>query len=401
MNSTEAEEAWQQEKEFLDYMFVSLRHGSGADENGAAESSRTRRTGQQQPSISCINTTINNVDITSTTNKTLSPVKTEAPAGLDHLDNLCKLMEQLGELRDANSRLQKRVHYLEDMKTLQEMHQELDLFVGSDSTASTSMHKADAGADRSLDSLDSGEILPITQTELLGRTPHSVKSTNNNSSDHPSGGGHQHRSPSAKKIKSNHHMKFKKPGTLLKYRERSKSVGFDENVVPPSEENEIDYDNVVTASTTSTPSPDSYKLPGTSVTARGRTKTKVSKWTRVKEAFRWEKAHVDQQQANSPSCPTKVNIHPSKHPDKEDVGRHQAGPYQHTLAPESPSQAMARSPSPVFRLGRRRRSTTSRGTSTSSSSLSECPLESEILKSFADAQELPRTLSIFQLLLID
>ena len=26
-------------------------------------------------------------------------------AGLDHLDNLCKLMEQLGELRDQNSRV--------------------------------------------------------------------------------------------------------------------------------------------------------------------------------------------------------------------------------------------------------------------------------------------------------
>lgn len=395
MNPTEAEEAWQQEKEFLDYMFVSLRHGSGGDENGAAESSRIRRTGQQQQasSISCITTTANNTDISSTTNKTLSPVKTEAPAGLDHLDNLCKLMEQLGELRDANTRLQKRVHYLEDMKTLQEMHQELDLFVGSDSTASTSMHKADAGADRSLDSLDSGEILPITQAELLGHTADSVKSTNNSSSDHPSGGGHQSRSPAGKKIKSNHHMKFKKPGTLLKYRERSKSVGFDENVVPAinSEENEVDYDNAVNASTTSTPSPDSYKLPGTSVTPRGRSKTKVSKWTRVKEAFRWEKAHVDQHQANSPSCATKVNNSPSKHPEKEEaaLSRQQVVAYQHSLSPESPGHVMARSPSPVFRLGRRRRSTTSRGTSTSSSSLSECPLESEILKSFADAQELP------------
>ncbi|XP_059350541.1 uncharacterized protein LOC130693334 isoform X3 [Daphnia carinata] len=390
MNPTEAEEAWQQEKEFLDYMFVSLRHGSGGDENGAAESSRIRRTGQQQQasSISCITTTANNTDISSTTNKNLSPVKPEA--GLDHLDNLCKLMEQLGELRDANTRLQKRVHYLEDMKTLQEMHQELDLFVGSDSTASTSMHKADAGADRSLDSLDSSETLPITQAELLGSIHTADKSTNN-SSDHPS--GRQPRSPAGKKIKSNHHMKFKKPGTLLKYRERSKSVGFDENVVPPitSEENEVDYDNAVNASTTSTPSPDSYKLPGTSVTPRGRPKTKVSKWTRVKEAFRWEKAHVDQHQANSPSCATKVNNSPSKHPEKEEaaLSRQQVVPYQHSLSPESPGHVMARSPSPVFRLGRRRRSTTSRGTSTSSSSLSECPLESEILKSFADAQELP------------
>ncbi|KAG8183129.1 hypothetical protein JTE90_024432 [Oedothorax gibbosus] len=45
--------------------------------------------------------------------------------GLDHLDNLCKLMEQLGELRDNNSKLQKRVQYLEDLKTLHDMHKEI------------------------------------------------------------------------------------------------------------------------------------------------------------------------------------------------------------------------------------------------------------------------------------
>merc|ERR1740128_487952 len=45
--------------------------------------------------------------------------------------------------------------------------------------------------------------------------------------------------------------------------------------------------------------------------------------------------------------------------------------------------------SPVFQLGRSAGRPMSRTVSTSSSSLSECPLESEILKSFADAQELP------------
>lgn len=360
-------EAWQQEKEFLDYMFVSLHGGGGGDES---ESSRTRRSGQ----VSCGGST-------AVSNK--SPVKTEAPAGLDHLDNLCKLMEQLGELRDANSRLQKRVQYLEDMKTLQEMHQELDLFVSSDSTATTSMHKTEAGPDRSLDSLDSGEILAQAELNLPSEPA-------KNASD-PGRTG--------KKVKSNHHMKFKKPTTLLKYRERSKSVGFDENM-PIGGESEVDYVN--TTSTTTTPSPDNYKMPETNAmassgsgsgssprpvtlnTSGGRTKTKVSKWTRVKEAFRWEKAHVDTSGA--------VKATTSKHPpDKEEaLSRHQVSPSGHRLAPESPSHAMAKSPSPVFRLGRRRRSTSR--TSTSSSSLSECPLESEILKSFADAQELPRKL---------
>lgn len=45
--------------------------------------------------------------------------------GLDHLDNLCRMMEQLGDLKEQNSRLQRRVHYLEELQTLQEMHRHL------------------------------------------------------------------------------------------------------------------------------------------------------------------------------------------------------------------------------------------------------------------------------------
>ena len=379
-------EAWQQEKEFLDYMFVSLHGGGGEEtESSRAGSSSRRSAGQQQ--ISCHSIA---APVPISSNK--SPVKTEAPAGLDHLDNLCKLMEQLGELRDANSRLQKRVQYLEDMKTLQEMHQELDMFVGSDSTAETSVHgKAETGgADRSLDSLDSGEI--VQQAEP-------VKSEDPGRNSGKKGKSHNH----------HHHMKFhKKSSNLLKYRERSKSVGFDENVPLGSTSGEnnnqqVDYN----ASPTTTPSPDSYKLPETTTTTipaspRGaagshhpvgviRTKTKVSKWTRVKEAFRWEKAHVD-------PAATTVKARSSKHPPdrmKEEAlsSRHQVRQHNNTLAPdESLVGHHVKSPSPVFRLGRRRRSNSR--TSTSSSSLSECPLESEILKSFADAQELPRKLLI-------
>ncbi|KAG0427149.1 hypothetical protein HPB47_025823 [Ixodes persulcatus] len=45
--------------------------------------------------------------------------------GLDHLDNLCKLMEQLGDLKEQNSKLQRRVQYLEDMKDLHEVHKRI------------------------------------------------------------------------------------------------------------------------------------------------------------------------------------------------------------------------------------------------------------------------------------
>jgi histidyl-tRNA synthetase len=45
--------------------------------------------------------------------------------GFDHLDNLCKLMEQLGDLKEQNNKLQRRVQYLEDLRALQEMHKQL------------------------------------------------------------------------------------------------------------------------------------------------------------------------------------------------------------------------------------------------------------------------------------
>lgn len=45
--------------------------------------------------------------------------------GLDHLDNLCKLMEQLSDLRETNNKLQRRVQYLEDLKILHDMHKEV------------------------------------------------------------------------------------------------------------------------------------------------------------------------------------------------------------------------------------------------------------------------------------
>ncbi|GFS34054.1 uncharacterized protein NPIL_365711 [Nephila pilipes] len=48
-----------------------------------------------------------------------------AKVGLDHLDNLCKLMEQLSDLKETNVKLRRRIQYLEDIKTLQEIHKEM------------------------------------------------------------------------------------------------------------------------------------------------------------------------------------------------------------------------------------------------------------------------------------
>lgn len=50
--------------------------------------------------------------------RTPSPSPMRQSIGLDHLDNLVKLMEQLGNLRDENTRLKTRCDYLESTKTL-------------------------------------------------------------------------------------------------------------------------------------------------------------------------------------------------------------------------------------------------------------------------------------------
>ncbi|XP_052761560.1 uncharacterized protein LOC128205504 isoform X2 [Mya arenaria] len=50
--------------------------------------------------------------------RTPSPSPIRQSIGLDHLDNLVKLMEQLSNLRDENSKLKNRCDYLESTKTL-------------------------------------------------------------------------------------------------------------------------------------------------------------------------------------------------------------------------------------------------------------------------------------------
>lgn len=164
-------EAWQQEKEFLDYMFVSLHHhGANADETEqkATKTHHHRRAGRISSSGSNDGSSSGNkkspIRSTAAPGQDVSPLV--PPAGLDHLDNLCKLMEQLGELKDANSRLQKRVQYLEDMKTLQEMHQELDMLDSASPLLSEKTgQSAEKEVDRSIDSLDSGDVLCSSTTK--------------------------------------------------------------------------------------------------------------------------------------------------------------------------------------------------------------------------------------------
>lgn len=60
----------------------------------------------------------------SSTLTTISPLRQSV--GLDHLDNLVKLMEQLTNLRDENSQLKKRCEYLESTKFLLEVKSSIE-----------------------------------------------------------------------------------------------------------------------------------------------------------------------------------------------------------------------------------------------------------------------------------
>lgn len=138
----------------------------------------------------------------------------EVSGGLEHLDNLYRLMEQLGQLRIQNNKLQERVKYLEHIA-------QEDAYVP---------HKIEH------------------ESEV-----EEVKNSRNKRST---------------KCKSSHYG-IRHP--FMKSRERSRSVGVDE----------------ITKST------GHYRLLGTQdfdSRGPGGIKAKVSKWTKVKEAFRWEKA---------------------------------------------------------------------------------------------------------------
>lgn len=107
---------------------------------------------------------------------------------------------------------------MEDMKTLQEMHHELDLYVDAPTLRKNST-----------DSMDVDDATPTVA--VVAAVTAAVKPTAKMDANR--------KAEAAVKNKSHHHMRFKKP-LLLKYRERSKSVGFDEaipvneTVTPPA-----------------------------------------------------------------------------------------------------------------------------------------------------------------------
>lgn len=97
--------------------------------------------------------------------------KAKPKVGLDHLDNLCKLMEQLGDLKEQNHKLQRRVQYLEDMKDLHDMQRLLDPDYGLEERRASYRTPSPGGssATRVLGVLEDGVHRSRTQVALRSR----------------------------------------------------------------------------------------------------------------------------------------------------------------------------------------------------------------------------------------
>lgn len=105
------------------------------------------------------------------TRKLSKSPKTKPKVGLDHLDNLCKLMEQLGDLKEQNHKLLRRVQYLEDMKDLHDMQKLLDPEYGLEERRASHRTPSPGGgsATQELGVLDDGVHKSSTQVVLRSR----------------------------------------------------------------------------------------------------------------------------------------------------------------------------------------------------------------------------------------
>ncbi|XP_035208606.1 myosin-2 heavy chain-like isoform X2 [Stegodyphus dumicola] len=225
--------------------------------------------------------------------------KTQVPGpskvGLDHLDNLCKLMEQLSELRDTNNKLQKRVQYLEDLKTLHDMHKEIN----EDAQYSSEDALSNKRRPYELTKSATETFCPKKEESHVTITSRSSSKYLSRRSRHQSTGGQR--------------------------RERSKSVGHED--------------------------------------ACEDTKSKriFPKWSKVKEAFGWERRCSDETRGSirHPGSPTWYQDDISFHSSDEDVNE-DLEPDQLKRASVASEKYVAHLETPVDQL-RRQKSTPSPG----------------------------------------
>jgi hypothetical protein len=256
-------DALQQEDEFLEYLMSLPAASTGAKEKQVKS--------QQKPLQPQLTRSISSY----TGNVSSGGVK----VGLDHLDNLCKLMEQLGDLREQNSKLQKRVQYLEDLKNLQEMHKQLQ----------KETKRREFQDIAFLHTLQQHRQLSARRHEHRRIVEESFPSPKREGSDDSltselvAVSANNNRNNKCKSIAND---RFRQ--SLLRYqqRERSRSVGIAE----------ITRDKLMGGRyglETCEASELQTKQQGMpALGIAGGAKAKVSKWTKVKEAFRWEKASV-------------------------------------------------------------------------------------------------------------
>lgn len=176
---------------------------------------------------------------------------------LDHLDKLYKLMEQLLTLKEQNSKIQRRVRDLEHIKKLQEMHQQIEKEMNRVRlTDPDTFYKSEAT------SMDMGEEYGYTEALL-----DSMLEAGRNASLKRA----KWKSPSRSKLRQS-----------IVRSHRSRSMGGEELESCPIPEG--DYTSHLTVP---------YKgRPRRASEAKTGDKSKISKWTRVKAAFKWEKAHT-------------------------------------------------------------------------------------------------------------
>ncbi|GAB6028380.1 hypothetical protein CHUAL_002547 [Chamberlinius hualienensis] len=156
--------------------------------------------------------------------------------GLDHLENLCKLMEQLGDLREHNSKLQKRVQYLEEMRNLNELRSNLKEVL---------------------------EEATMTSAKILTDNRDSVFTFNLNSGEMTNKSSYGEAKRSASNVVKLRQTSVKQHSKQAKG--RSQSMGDDD----------INYGHPLMRQNT------------------GGHKAKISKWAKVKEALKWERVQVD------------------------------------------------------------------------------------------------------------
>lgn len=176
--------------------------------------------------------------------------------GLEHLDNLCRIMQQLGDLKLANNRLNKKVHHLKDMKTLQLQHHQMKQSLNAPLTQETASRN-----------------MRLSSELLSSKSPNSGMTMSSTSKENVNNKYKMKKEKRLKVYKSKSQVLLS--GSNLK-RERSKSVGHEELLSN-----------------------------GKSSRKSSSTSKRFPKWSRVKEALGWDKTTQD--------SPSKTNCNNYKH----------------------------------------------------------------------------------------